>query len=202
MDHAWSVVTSKKRRVGFGADTYAKIRNPGVLMEDIFSKKILWNEHPKILFEFHKHMAEILLAISAWQLAMRLKQPMSRAGCYTFCQPSSVSNHWLFVPVPPLTWVLMMRMMEQEWRSDCVTDDGMGCGQIPGSSFFGGVRAAQFRSDALSLGYRDVHPALAFPCWNAVSNTILHETTQGTPFGGSFIKHLRVTWHHHPYPIV
>ena len=47
-----------------------------------------------------------------------------------------------------------------------VTDDGMGCGQIPGSiwrwlpSSFGGVRAAQFRSDALSLGYRDVHPAL------------------------------------------
>ena len=37
MDHAWSVVTSKKRRVGFGADTYAKIRNPGVLMEDLFS---------------------------------------------------------------------------------------------------------------------------------------------------------------------
>ena len=26
--------------------------------------------------------------------------------------------------------------------------------------FFGGVRAAQFRSDALSLGYRDVHAAL------------------------------------------
>ena len=131
-------------------------------------------------------MAEILLAISAWQLAMRLKQPMSRAGCYTFCQPSSVSNHWLFVPVPPLTWNCQVAILGMKGTHD--ENDGTGmviwlwCNRMfwnrcywwhgmrtnpriylemtPPSSFFGGVRAAQFRSDALSLGYRDVHPAL------------------------------------------
>jgi hypothetical protein len=69
-------------------------------------------------------MAEILLAISAWQLAMRLKQPMSRAGCYTFCQPSSVSNHWLFVPVPPLTWNCQVAILGMKGTHD--ENDGTG----------------------------------------------------------------------------
>ena len=91
---------------------------------NIFFHKKSWNEHPKILFEFHKHMAEILLAISAWQLAMRLKQPMSRAGCYNFCQPSSVSNHWLFVPVPPLTWNCQVAILGMKGTHD--ENDGTG----------------------------------------------------------------------------
>lgn len=69
-------------------------------------------------------MAEILLAISAWQLAMRLKQPMSRAGCYNFCQPSSVSNHWLFVPVPPLTWNCQVAILGMKGTHD--ENDGTG----------------------------------------------------------------------------
>ena len=187
-------------------------------------------------------MAEILLAISAWQLAMRLKQPMSRAGCYTFCQPSSVSNHWLFVPVPPLTWncqvailgmkgthdendgtgmairlrcldvlewVLLMMAWDADKSQDLFEDDclhlflvGSGPHNSEATPYHWDIatRTLLWIQKTIITVYQNIRKA--FPCWNAVSNTILHETTQGTPFGGSFIKHLRVTWHHHPYPIV